>query len=102
VLARVDLTARTEVADAYNTEHLEALRDAARADASFAKRLKSAKLVRVWSSVLESTTCEECAEHDGDETDLDDDFDGDEPGEMHPGCLCTAFIATESGDEDED
>lgn len=90
-----ELAGRSEVADAYGAERTESLGEAAAADRDFAEMLSEKKLVRVWVSVLETRTCSPCARHHGDTTPWGSDFDGDEPGDMHPRCLCTDYLTTE-------
>jgi hypothetical protein len=89
------LAARNEAADAYADERAETLRRAANDDPKFADEMASRRVVRVWVSALEERTCTPCARHHGDVTGLDDDFDGDEPGDMHAHCLCTWYLSTE-------
>lgn len=95
-IARVETAAKTESARAFVDEHARAVREAANDNAEFAKALKLARVVRVWNSVLEDRTCSPCSSHHGETTDYGSDFDGDEPGDMHPRCLCTAYLATET------
>lgn len=81
---RVDRTAATESAQAFNAERREGLREAASQDQAIETALEH--LGRRWDAMLDA--CPDCADHDGDVTGIDDDFNGDEPGEMHPNCRC--------------
>ena len=96
-LARAELAARTETAVAYNEEHALAVREAAENDPKFAGALREAKVVRVWNSALEDRTCDRCAHQHGDTAALDGSYpSGDEPGSVHPRCLCTEYLSTET------
>lgn len=94
-LRRAELAARDEASAAYSEARREILRDAVARDSAFAARLRRARVVRVWVSALERRTCSRCAGHDGDTTPVGEDFGGDEPGSMHPHCLCTDYLSTE-------
>ena len=95
-LSLADRAARTETARAYSEEHVRALRAAADADSDLRDRLKKARVVRVWESALEKNTCERCEDHDGERVGVDEDFSGgDEPGQVHPHCLCSSYLSTD-------
>lgn len=84
--ARLERTARTEAARAYNEEHREAAREIARRDPELGSRL-----MREWSAMADA--CERCLPHDGERVGIDEDFDyGDEPGNMHPHCQCVEHV----------
>lgn len=85
-LPRLERSASTEVARAYNEEHRAALREVARQDPELCARLQ-----REWCAMVDS--CERCWPHDGERVDIDEHFaGGDEPGSMHPRCMCIATV----------
>ncbi len=80
--ARMDRTSVTEVVHAYNEEHREAMRDLVRREPDLAERL-----MREWSAFTDG--CGRCLPHDGERVRADEPFAyGDEPGLMHPRCMC--------------
>jgi hypothetical protein len=84
--ARLERTARTEAARAYNDEHLEAVREVARRDPEL-----GARLMREWSAMADA--CPRCSPHDGERVGIDEDFEGgDRPGDMHPHCQCVEYV----------
>lgn len=88
---RVERTSVTEVSTAFNEERLLSLREALERDRAFAASFWERRLMRRWDAQLEA--CEDCADHDGEVTGIDEAFDGgDEPGHMHPRCLCVDTI----------
>ncbi len=85
---RIARTAETESTRAYNDEHAERLRDlVARGD------LDPDRVLREWSALLDA--CEDCWPHDGERVGVSDSFSGgDEPGDVHPRCRCTALLVS--------
>lgn len=88
---RVDRTAATEIASAYNDEHSRALRDAAERDPELLSALDAGEVVRIWSAYLDRRTCAECAARDGTE------LSRSEIGPpAHPLCRCVAYLERRS------
>lgn len=95
MLPRLDRTASTETSRAFNDEQRRALADAAARDERIAEQLRETRVMREWNAMLDA--CERCSPHDGERVAYTDSFSGgDEPGEMHPRCMCTATLVTES------
>jgi hypothetical protein len=88
--SRIELTAATESAQAFNAERREGLRFATERDEAL--ELAVAKLGRRWDAMLDA--CDDCSAHDGDVTGVNDDFGGDEPGEFHVNCRCSWTLVT--------
>jgi hypothetical protein len=84
-------TATTEVSVAFNGERVTALREALERDRLFTSAFRERKFGRRWDAQLEA--CKDCDAHDGEVTGIDEGFaGGDEPGAMHPHCLCVDTI----------
>ena len=85
---RSERTAATESAHAYNDEHRELVRGFAKYDDELDEML-----MREWSAMIDA--CERCWPHDGERVGIDEAFSGgDEPGSMHPRCLCVEVIVS--------
>lgn len=86
MLPRIERTAETESARAYNDEHAERARDmVARGD------LDPDAVLREWSAEIDA--CERCWPLDGERARIDESFSsGLEPGEVHPRCRCVDVI----------
>ena len=81
---RVERTAATEIAYAYNDEHARALEEAQQREPGL---FAGIQIVRVWSAVLDRRTCIECADRDGRVV------EGDDPP-LHPLCRCVSVAMT--------
>lgn len=91
MLKRVERTAETETAQAYSSEHREAIAEEIERDSELRLRVDAVRAVRRWSAFLEA--CPVCAEHDGEEVGIGESFEGgDEPGFVHPRCRCYECI----------
>lgn len=87
---KVRTIATTETARAYSDEHDEGC-------GSVAEEHEASTwfgaVFRVWSAILDRATCAECAAHDGETALMGMGFDqGDEPGQIHPNCRCSASL----------
>jgi hypothetical protein len=86
IRSRVDRTAATEIASAYNDEHVAALARVSDAYDDVASAIQAAGLVLVWDAVLDRRTCDHCDQRHGSII---------EPGEEppgHPMCRCIAIL----------
>jgi hypothetical protein len=96
LLPSIDRTASTETARAFNDEHRRALKEATERDERIAVQLRLTRVLREWNAMLDA--CGRCRPHDGERVAYDDVFSGgDEPGGMHPRCMCTETLVTETG-----
>lgn len=50
------------------------------------------ELEKVWSAENDARTCAVCAALDGTVVDLNEEFEGGGPGEVHPNCRCTVSL----------
>jgi len=89
MVPRVERTANTETAVAYNEEHGEVVREMARYDDAFERELADADVMREWSAMADA--CENCWPRDGEQIGINDSWSGPDPGEMHIGCRCIEF-----------
>ena len=84
---RVQRIATTEVSQAWNDEHLDAV-----------SRLgptleEDSKAVNRWDATLDAKTCSICASHDGEYAPVGESFSGgDLPGFVHPNCRCLSTL----------
>jgi hypothetical protein len=91
--SRVERTAASEVAHAYNDEHRRALDDAIQYDDVLGSEIAGALIVREWSAIADA--CRFCWPHDGEQTEIGGSFsDGAEPGLMHPRCRCVELLVS--------
>jgi hypothetical protein len=93
--ARIQRTTSTEVAQAYNDEHRDALLDLIAHDEQFRDGEWAASvrddLMEQWSAMLDA--CPVCFEHDGEIVPIGEPFSsGDEPAYMHPHCACLRVL----------
>jgi hypothetical protein len=93
--ARIERTAASETAQAYNDEHLRSAREIADFDRKFrdgelAERIVTS-LGRQWSALVDA--CERCIPLDGEIVGLYESFSGgEEPGYVHAHCRCVEII----------
>jgi hypothetical protein len=81
--ARLERTAATETASAFNDERRRIVRN-------FAEDERASYLVKVWSALLDRGTCRECFGKDGEVKKLDESFGVTPP--VHPHCRCVIEI----------
>jgi hypothetical protein len=99
MVARVDRTASTEVAQAFADEHSRALADVIDFDKTYrdgalADKIES-EMVREWVAMLDA--CDRCWPHDGEQVGINESFGGgDEPGFMHARCRCYEILTSPS------
>jgi len=97
--ARIERTATSEIAQAYNDEHVAALRDIVEHDRAYrdgelADRIET-QLARQWSALVDA--CERCWPLDGVTVGINESFPGgDEPGSMHIRCRCIDVLVEAS------
>ena len=87
-------TASTENAQAWNAEHVEAFQDALDGDDVLAAAIADFELVRIWDAVLDSRTCADCRDHDGEVVGIDEEFRGGDEPTMHANCRCVVIYAS--------
>lgn len=84
---RVDLTATTEVAEAYNTA-----RDRALDETLWRSPAIAGQLFKVWDATLDKRTCGTCEHAHGTIVLADEDFPDGVPGRVHPRCRCIEHL----------
>lgn len=84
--SRIERTAITETAHAYNDEHRSLLVEAVRYG-----DIAEDAVMREWSALLDA--CERCWPLDGEQARVDESFPGGyEPGDVHPRCACVEIV----------
>ena len=95
MLHRIERTAATETAAAYNDEHRRALEDAIARDPDLAAVAAEYGVAWIWDAMLDKRTCENCEHMDGEVRGPGEDFSGGDPP-AHAGCRCILIMTTQT------